>query len=113
MTNDYYPGENYINCLLLEAFNYSKDEEKVYYAKLEAQKTYKELLKIIKNNDDEDDYWKYATQAVAYKFFNKESDYLTSKSTFESKCQSDWEKLTFNNTISELEEIKRVLFSNN
>lgn len=113
VTNDYYPGENYINCLLLEAFNYSKDEEKVCYAKLEAQKTYKELLKIIKNNDDEDDYWKYATQAVAYKFFNKESDYLTSKSTFESKCQSDWEKLTFNNTISELEEIKRVLFSNN
>lgn len=111
VTNDYYTGENYANCLLLEAFNYPKDKEKVCYAKLEAQKTYKNLLEVIENNDDKDDYWKYATQAVAYKFLGEERNYLTSKNEFENQCQGNWEKETFNDTISELEEIKQILFS--
>ncbi|RSJ88511.1 TRAFs-binding domain-containing protein [Streptococcus cristatus] len=104
---DYYNGENYANCLLLQLLHIT-DKEQIKYNQFEANKVYRELIDLITENADEDDYWKYATLAVAYYYLECETLYKQYLDVFKSKSVS-WEQASLQETIDEIEKIRQHL----
>ena len=104
---DYYNGENYANCLLLQLLHIT-DKEQIKYNQFEANKVYRELIDLITENADEDDYWKYATLAVAYYYLECETLYKQYLDVFKSKSVA-WEQASLQETIDEIEKIRQHL----
>ena len=101
---DYYNGENYANCLLLQLLHIN-DKEQIKYNQFEAEKVYRELIDFVTEKADEDDYWKYATLAVIYYYFDNLEHYNKNKKLF-SKRSDKWEEKTFQETIQDIKCVK-------
>ena len=101
---DYYNGENYANCLLLQLLHIN-DKKQIKYNQFEAEKVYRELIDFVSEKEDEDDYWKYATLAVIYYYFDNFEHYNKNKKLF-SKRSDKWEEKTFQETIQDIKCVK-------
>ena len=60
---------------------------------------------LVTEKADEDDYWKYATLAVIYYYFDNLEHYNKNKKLF-SKRSDKWEEKTFQETIQDIKCVK-------
>ncbi|TXT16816.1 MAG: hypothetical protein FD133_1658 [Erysipelotrichaceae bacterium] len=105
--NDYYNGENYVNCLLLKIRDSSlKDDEKTYYT-FEAMQATNQLIQIIQEliDRDEQNYWVYSTLAACYFLKNEMLEYKKFEELFYSNVRADWEKETYMETLKLRKEV--------
>ncbi len=101
--NDYYNGENYINCLLLKRKLNNINESEKNYIKFEVIKEAKNIEKILDIIISEDknniSFWMYSTLAVCCKILGKEEKFREYKQKFIENCKANWEKETFEKTL--------------
>lgn len=104
INSDYYTGENYALCLDLKGVHINDDEEKIY-CKLEARKTRRKIIEIIKNLELDSDFlirsdlkWIYATLANCHLALNNIDDFENNEALFLGKSPLDWELETYNNS---------------
>lgn len=113
LNSDYYTGENYALCLELKSEQITDVEEKIYY-KIEAKKTREQIIKIVEQLKEDDDFekrsdirWIYATLAHCY----LAQDYQELHSKYENKFkelkQADWEWETYNDSKQKIVNIKK------
>ena len=102
--NDYYNGENYINCLLLRRNLKHINKIEKDYIKFEvikeAQNIKKSLEIIVSTDTNNIDFWMYSTLAVCCKIQKEEEEFEKYKKKFLENCEADWEKETFEKTLS-------------
>lgn len=97
LCNDYYNGENVINCLIYKIINKEyKNDEELIYLKIRIQKLNKEVIKLAKetlNNSykPESEYWIYATLSLSYLLDNDEENYKEYKNLFYNYSIYSWE----------------------
>jgi len=105
---DYYTGENYANCLLLKTKKTENDPELLAYLRYEIKKVYLEIISIVQTSldDDEENYWMYATLATAYLYLDNQENHDKYQSLFYDNLQADWEKKTYQETIEDIKSIK-------
>lgn len=108
INQDYYTGENYALCLDLKSEISSDNDERIYL-KFSAKNVRKEIIRIIKKLEEDDDFairsdikWIYATLSHCY---FAESDFEQHK-TFTEKFYAldplDWERKTFEDSLAHL-----------
>lgn len=105
---DYYNGENYANCMLMKTEQETNSKEFIIYIKVEIEKVYTELISIINNslNEEEINYWMYATLSVSHYYLGDNINYEKYRDMFYDKSQSECEKETFIKTIEEIKKLK-------
>jgi len=113
--NDYYNGENYVNCLVYKYFDTIKNQDLdiASYSQFlltQIKLVNKDVIAFANNalKIDPDDYWAYATIAIANFTNNKKQDFKENQDLFMKKCQFSWEKDSFNDTLN----LRRKLESN-
>lgn len=100
LKNDYYNGENYVNCLCIKFLNFElTNTERIYYI---------ELINIISNqvlklahseyNADENDYWAAATLSNCYLLINDNDNADFYSEEFEDKSGNSEEIKSFKET---------------
>lgn len=111
LNDDYYTGENYANCLELKAEVEEDEDDKIYF-RVEAKRTRKDIIESIKRIMQEDNYetrpdikWVYATMAVCNYALKQQEEYEKFKALFLEKADADWEKETFENSITDIKRI--------
>jgi tetratricopeptide (TPR) repeat protein len=114
INSDYYTGENYALCLELKARIESDDREKIY-SQMEAEKTRREILRVIDEIFEEDNYenridikWVYATYSHCLLAVGSISDAEKYEKLFLEKIDADWEKDTFYKSKKLISEIKEA-----
>lgn len=107
ITSDFYNGENYANCLLFKCEKEDILEEEVIYLRFEARKVYKKIIEIIELNlkVEESNIWMYATLAVSYFVLSDMVQYEKYREIFFSKCETNWQRNTFLDTIKDLTDL--------
>lgn len=104
INSDYYTGENYAICLLLMADNEVDENEKVYY-KIEAKRTYseivnylKEIIEVGEHEKRSDLKWIYASYSNCNLLLGNNGEAEKYEGFFLKQTKVDWEKETFNKT---------------
>jgi len=112
INQDYYTGENYALCLDLKSEISSDNEERIYL-KVSAKNVRKEIIQIIEKLKDDDDFairsdikWIYATLSHCYFAVDDVEKYYTFTEKFYSLDPLDWERNTFEESLSHLNSIK-------
>lgn len=108
LKNDYYNGENYINCLCLKYIDYMKQKncyqrltkkEKNWY-KVEIYTENKRILGIAKRIFDvTHDFWAAATLSNCYLLDNDYVKFNNLKQFFYGNCKNEEEKKSFDKTV--------------
>ena len=100
INSDYYTGENYALCLDFKS-QISDDDEKIYY-KIEAKKTRKSIIEIIRNLENDDDFlirsdlkWIYATLSNCYLALGNSEDHKIYEQKFFETTMIKWEIETY------------------
>ncbi|MGC8774544.1 MAG: TRAFs-binding domain-containing protein [Chlorobaculum sp.] len=111
INQDYYTGENYALCLDLKSTITNDSEEKIYL-KFSAKKTRKEIIEIIENLKNDDDFelrsdlkWIYATLSHCYFAIGDTENHQIFSKKFSDLHPEKWEIETFNNSLEHLTEI--------
>ncbi|MCF8409240.1 MAG: DUF4071 domain-containing protein [Crocinitomicaceae bacterium] len=104
INSDYYTGENYAICLLLMADNEVDENEKVYY-KIEAKRTYSEIVNYLKeiielgeHEKRNDIKWIYASYSNCNLLLGNKDEAKKYEDLFLKETMVDWENKTFNKT---------------
>lgn len=104
VNSDYYTGENYAVCLLLMSDNVVDENEKVYY-KIEAKRTYSEIVndlkEIIEFGEREkrnEMKWIYASYSNCNLLLGNKDEAKKYEDLFLKETTVDWENETFNKT---------------
>ncbi|MCU7618561.1 TRAFs-binding domain-containing protein [Chryseobacterium sp. PBS4-4] len=112
INQDYYTGENYTLCLDLKS-EITKDEEEKIYLKFAAKKNRKEIIKIIENLKEDEDFesrsdlkWLYATLANCYFSLDDHGNFELYNDKFLSSTTVDWEIETYNKGLEHLKRLK-------
>lgn len=97
---DYYTGENYANCLMMQEKILEGDLST--HAKVEARLTFEEVVKIIlaslEKDEPEELMWKYATLANSYYALGRREDGGKYETLFRTLNPDEWQVLTFEKT---------------
>lgn len=106
LNNDYYNGENVVNCLFQKLL-ISSDIEELIYLKYRIQRLNNNVLNLAiksqeqhERNDSELDYWPFATISVAYLTSGEKDKYTQFRDIFMSYKKFNWEQETFEDTVS-------------
>jgi tetratricopeptide (TPR) repeat protein len=113
INQDYYTGENLALCLDLKA-EISKDKEEKIYLKVSAKKTRNEIIEIINQLKEDDDFdirsdlkWIFATLSHCYfAIGNEEKHQFYTKEFFKLK-PVEWEINTYNDSLEHLKNINK------
>ncbi len=104
LTDDYYTGENYANCLNLKAKS-SFDQEEINALKYLAKETRKKVLKLVEEIYKSDEFdkktdkkWIYASLAHCYSSIGNEEKYHQFEQLFFALA-FEWEKETYLNGL--------------
>lgn len=101
---DYYNGENYANCLAMKTKKNDITDEERGFLRYEIKKVYTDVISIIEGSleNEEENYWMYATLSVAYFYLGNEKQYLEYQTIFYSRTEAEWEKETYRKTLEEI-----------
>lgn len=112
INQDYYTGENYALCLDLKSEITSDSDERIFL-KFLAKNVRKEIIKIIKKLEDDDDFairsdikWIYATLSHCYFAVEDFEQHKTFAENFYALEPLDWERKTFEESLAHLNLIK-------
>lgn len=112
INQDYYTGENYALCLDFKSEITLDSEEKIYL-KFSAKNVRKEIIKIIQKLKEADDFsirrdikWIYATLAHCYFAVDDYGQHKTFTEKFYILDPLDWERKTFEESLSHLNSLK-------
>lgn len=101
INSNYYTGENYALCLELKSEQVSDKDEKIYF-KMEAKKAREQIIKIIAQLQEDDDFdkrtdlrWIYATLAHCYLAQGDETLHSEYEDKFKTLKQANWEWETY------------------
>jgi hypothetical protein len=104
LCDDYYNGENVVNCLLHKLRLTDKYEDLVYLKRsIEIQntkviKSAEHVIECQKANGVVPDYWVYATAALSYLLAGNKVKYGQYKDLFLSNKNNEWEERSFNDS---------------
>lgn len=102
--NDYYNGENYLNCLILKLENPNLSIEEKRYIEYEVGKESGNIISIleliINGNSSEINTWMYATLAVCYLYKKNIPQFLLNKDKFIELCDISWNINSFTTTVT-------------
>lgn len=102
LANNYYNGENYANCLCLKYMTSNITDEEKVYLRYESRRVYQNIANALENvvaNDDEVDYWVYATLSTCYYVLGKDELFHEYAALFDQHKQSQWEKDTYEDNL--------------
>lgn len=112
INQDYYTGENYALCLDFKSEITLDSEEKIFL-RFSAKNVRKEIIKIIQKLKEADDFsirsdikWIYATLAHCYFAVDDYGQHKTFTEKFYTLDPLDWERKTFEESISHLNSLK-------
>lgn len=104
LENNYYNGENVVNCLIYKFLD-STDKEEPLYLKYSIINLNKEVLRLALQEQDKQirensdcDYWLLATISLSYLLMGNNSSYNDYKNDFENQAIYDREKKAFKET---------------
>lgn len=113
LNSDYYTGENYALCLELKSEQIVDVDETIYH-KIEARKTREQIIKIIEQLKEDDDFekrsdiqWIYATLAHCYLAQDNQNLYSKYENKFKELKQADWEWETYNDSKQKIINLKK------
>lgn len=113
INQDYYTGENYALCLDLKSEITTDPEEKIYL-KFSANKTRKEIIKIIEKLKEDDDFeirsdlkWIYATTSHCHLAIGNKELYKEYFEKFLGLNPNEWEIQTYNDSLVNIKSIKK------
>ena len=99
---DYYTGENYATCMLIQAS--ITDGDIKTHSKVEAKLTFEEIISIIMNTlegeEHEEIMWKYASLSNSYLGLGQVEDANKYESLFRKENPNEWQIKTFESTKS-------------
>lgn len=111
INQDYYTGENYAFCLNLKA-SISQDEEEKVYLNFSAKKTRKEIIEIITQLQEDEDFeirsdkmWIYATLSNCYLGLKELESHKEYKNKFHELNPVKWQIETFEDSLKKLSEL--------
>jgi hypothetical protein len=111
--SDYYTGENYALCLEIKSEQITDYEEKIYY-EIDARKTREQIIKIIEQLKEDDDFekrsdirWIYATLAHCYLTQGNDELHSVYENKFKALKQADWELETYNDSKQKIINLKK------
>lgn len=113
INQDYYTGENYTLCLDLKS-EITKDEDERIYLKFAAKKNRKEIINIIENLKEDEDFeirsdlrWIYATLANCYFSLDDKENFELYNSRFLDLAKVDWELDSYQKGLEHLKKLKK------
>lgn len=104
ISNDYYNGENYSNCLLFKTQKKDLDKNELGYLRFESRKTYGEIVVILEESikTGEVNRWMYATLSTSYKVLEDEQKYQEYRKLFEENAEADWEIESYQDNLERI-----------
>lgn len=113
INQDYYTGENYTLCLDLKS-EITEDEDERIYLKFAAKKNRKEIINIIENLKEDEDFeirsdlrWIYATLANCYFSMDDKENFELYNSRFLDLAKVDWELDSYQKGLEHLKKLKK------
>lgn len=100
---DYYNGENYANCVLMQIRKDGVSKEDIIYFSYEHLKIRKELIEIIKLLEiPQEDFWVFSTLSLSYYALNDLSNYEKYRDLFIKNSDAKWQVETYEITMENL-----------
>lgn len=111
--NDYYNGENYVNCLILKTKKNGLDTDEITYLRFEIRKTCQEILAVLKARMklEKVHYWMYATYAACSYYIGDMDAYQKYDKLFTQNCQADWELKSYQENFDRLKQLIQGSFT--